>query len=191
MRHILDRLSLAAVAALFVPTAFAACDATVSTDRLGYREAVNQVRMLEEFKTWRAQLVAKRARAAFGFSVDKQQFVRGDCYWSVTIYSDEGSGLQHWKTFFVPTQAGEILSSTDTGKLAPIAPRQPRAATTRKSCRDEIGEQKAAALARRCREVSTATHPPCNAWNPCALIEREIRRNCRGSKATYCDGYSQ
>ena len=45
------------------------------------------------------------------------------------------------------------------------------------SCAADIG----AAAAKRvaiCRDVSPATHPPCNAANSCALIEDEIARSC-------------
>ena len=45
-------------------------------------------------------------------------------------------------------------------------------------CRDQIGEAAATRLAERCRMVSPATHPPCNAANPCALIQNEIDRSC-------------
>jgi hypothetical protein len=45
-------------------------------------------------------------------------------------------------------------------------------------CREEIGARKAAILVRRCKEVSPATHPPCNAANACALIRDEIKRSC-------------
>jgi hypothetical protein len=62
---------------------------------------------------------------------------------------------------------------------AATAPRrtQPRR-TQPRSCAAEIG---AAAAARRvaiCRNVSPATHPPCNAVNSCALIDDEIARSC-------------
>ena len=30
-----------------------------------------------------------------------------------------------------------------------------------------------------CKQVSPATHPPCNADNECSLIEAEISRGCR------------
>ena len=45
-------------------------------------------------------------------------------------------------------------------------------------CRDQIGEAAATRLAERCRMVSPATHPPCNAANPCAMIQNEIDRSC-------------
>ncbi len=46
------------------------------------------------------------------------------------------------------------------------------------SCRIQLGAAKAAVLVDRCKEVSPATHPPCNADNPCELIISEIKRGC-------------
>jgi len=50
--------------------------------------------------------------------------------------------------------------------------------TSEQPCRDQIGEAAATALAERCRMVSPATRPPCNAANPCDLIQNEIDRSC-------------
>jgi hypothetical protein len=47
------------------------------------------------------------------------------------------------------------------------------------SCPDEVGAAEARLYVRQCLEVSPATHPPCNAANPCALIRDEIARGCR------------
>jgi len=46
------------------------------------------------------------------------------------------------------------------------------------ACRDEIGAAASARLVERCIAVSPATHPPCNAVNPCTLIQGEIDRAC-------------
>ena len=46
------------------------------------------------------------------------------------------------------------------------------------SCLDEIGAEASARLVQRCIAVSPATHPPCNAANPCAKIQGEIDRAC-------------
>lgn len=46
------------------------------------------------------------------------------------------------------------------------------------SCLAEVGADASARLAQRCIAVSPATHPPCNAANPCALIQGEIDRAC-------------
>ncbi|WOB78910.1 hypothetical protein [Brevundimonas nasdae] len=47
------------------------------------------------------------------------------------------------------------------------------------NCRDAIGSAAAARLVERCIRVSPATRPPCNASNPCALIQGEIERSCK------------
>lgn len=46
------------------------------------------------------------------------------------------------------------------------------------SCRAALGEAASRRLVERCIQVSPATHPPCNAANPCALIQGEIDRSC-------------
>jgi hypothetical protein len=53
------------------------------------------------------------------------------------------------------------------------------AAFAQASCRAEVGARQADIYVRQCTEVSPATHPPCNAQNPCALIIAEIKRGCR------------
>jgi glucose/arabinose dehydrogenase len=50
--------------------------------------------------------------------------------------------------------------------------------TSEQPCRDQIGQAAATALVERCRMVSPATRPPCNAANPCDLIQNEIDRSC-------------
>jgi len=64
------------------------------------------------------------------------------------------------------------------------------AAAAPRTCAREIGRAAAATLVRRCRDVSPATHPPCNALNPCALIRDEIARGCAlpnaGDRPGYC-----
>ena len=47
------------------------------------------------------------------------------------------------------------------------------------SCAQQMGQQRAALLAQQCRQVSPATHPPCNAANSCAMIIDEFERGCR------------
>ncbi|CAN5166298.1 hypothetical protein BH10PSE1_BH10PSE1_31330 [soil metagenome] len=46
------------------------------------------------------------------------------------------------------------------------------------ACSAELGAASSARLVERCIAVSPATHPPCNAQNPCALIRDEIDRSC-------------
>ena len=45
-------------------------------------------------------------------------------------------------------------------------------------CLETLGEAASARLVQRCIAVSPATRPPCNAANPCDLIQGEIDRSC-------------
>jgi hypothetical protein len=62
----------------------------------------------------------------------------------------------------------------------------------RRSCASSVGEQRSRQLVEQCLQVSSATHPPCNAQNECRLITDEIRRSCQmlGNNAPgFCDEY--
>lgn len=73
-----------------------------------------------------------------------------------------------------------------TAEMPADAPPQEEAAVTAEEvsggadtpCRDSLGETASARLVERCIAVSPATRPPCNAVNPCALIQGEIDRAC-------------
>jgi hypothetical protein len=52
-----------------------------------------------------------------------------------------------------------------------------------RSCAADIGRARAATLARYCRYVSGATHPPCSVGNSCALMIDHIQYMCRGSNS--------
>ena len=46
------------------------------------------------------------------------------------------------------------------------------------SCRQAAGLQRSQVMVRQCVRVSQATHPPCNAENPCDMIADEIKHSC-------------
>lgn len=46
------------------------------------------------------------------------------------------------------------------------------------ACNLDQGADAAQKLVNRCIAVSPATHPPCNAANPCQMIQDEIDRSC-------------
>lgn len=68
------------------------------------------------------------------------------------------------------------IASNTTGPAAADA--TAIADTGPRSCAATIGARAAAARAALCRNVSPATHPPCNVANSCAMIEDEIARSC-------------
>jgi hypothetical protein len=64
------------------------------------------------------------------------------------------------------------------------------------SCQSTAGAQQAAELVRQCKAISEATHPPCNALNPCEMMIEEIKRWCairreaRIAAPKFCAAYS-
>jgi hypothetical protein len=62
------------------------------------------------------------------------------------------------------------------------------------SCTQEVGAEEAQTYVDQCLEVSAATHPPCNADNPCQMIWDEIARSCvmLGNDAPdFCSDYGE
>ena len=62
-----------------------------------------------------------------------------------------------------------------------------------RSCEETAGRARAATYVAQCLQVSPATHPPCNAANPCELIQAEIRRGCallQTGAPPFCQAYS-
>ena len=62
------------------------------------------------------------------------------------------------------------------------------------SCTAEVGAEEAQTYVDQCLEVSAATHPPCNAENPCQMIWDEIARSCvaLGNDAPeFCSDYGE
>ena len=75
-------------------------------------------------------------------------------------------------------------------EVVPAAEPSPAQVADAATCREAVGEAASARLVQRCIAVSPATRPPCNALNPCALIEAEIDRSCEmfpaGEKPAEC-----
>jgi hypothetical protein len=62
------------------------------------------------------------------------------------------------------------------------------------SCTAEVGAEEAQTYVDQCLEVSAATHPPCNADNPCQMMWDEIERSCAalGNDAPgFCGDYGE
>jgi hypothetical protein len=116
------RLSLPIVVLLATNMAYATCNATAETDPGGYKQASNRVAKLAEFKAWYDHVKARpQVKAIFGSHVDKQSTLNRKCYWSVTVYSDEGTHLSRWQTFFVPVANGAMLiEDLTTGEPVPL-----------------------------------------------------------------------
>jgi hypothetical protein len=62
---------------------------------------------------------------------------------------------------YLPPQAGTSAAPSTTG-----------------TCLNAVGIERSRQLVNECLQVSSATHPPCNAQNACSLIVDEIKRGC-------------
>lgn len=109
------RVFLAAVALALMPSAVSACSERPEGSR-SYESAVRRVLQLPEVKAWR-ELIAQhpRFKAIHLPDVDHQSLIGGRCYWSVTLYSAEGTHLHRWHTFYVRLAEKEILVDDITG----------------------------------------------------------------------------
>ena len=47
--------------------------------------------------------------------VARQIAIRGRCYWSLTAYSDEGTHLHRWNTFFASIDGKRVLVDNIAG----------------------------------------------------------------------------
>lgn len=78
-----------------------------------------------------------------------------------------------------PARQEPASTAEATASPAPVAKAVPVPATSGLlACSADIGMAAAQARVKVCRDVSPATHPPCNAANSCAMIEDEIARSC-------------
>jgi hypothetical protein len=62
--------------------------------------------------------------------------------------------------------------------LAPQPGTTSGAPSTTGTCLNAVGVERSRQLVNECLQVSSSTHPPCNAQNACSLIVDEIRRGC-------------
>ena len=107
---LINRFAVAFITLAAVGPVGAKCDATAGGDADGYLNASNRVATLSEFQSWLAAVKSRPGvKAMFGTHIDKQVRTRGKCYWSVSVYSDEGSHLSLWQTFLVPVDGGVVL----------------------------------------------------------------------------------
>ncbi len=92
-----------------------------------------------------------------------------------SVPADSSTGEQGGRsvTTVAPRESGVSPAPTElTDTLATAVPSGIR------SCAAELGVAPASRKVAVCRNVSPATHPPCNAANSCAMIDSEIARSC-------------
>ena len=63
-----------------------------------YARAANAVRHLSEFRAWSR---SHSFPVAFGTPNDKEISVKGQCYWTVSVYADRPERFELWHIFLV------------------------------------------------------------------------------------------
>jgi hypothetical protein len=102
------------------PAAIAACN-EAAEGSASYRNAVARVEALPQYKEWLKRLAEKPgAKATMLPAIDKQSSIASSCYWSVTVYSNEGTHLSRWKTLFVGVGNGSVLAEDTNGQPIPL-----------------------------------------------------------------------
>jgi hypothetical protein len=71
-----------------------------------YIKATKLIESLPEFNKWTK---SHRLPIAFGEPMDSKTLNEGICYWSVSVYADQGSRLELWNIFLVPVFGQKIL----------------------------------------------------------------------------------
>ena len=109
------RVLLAAPLLALVPSLVCACSERAE-DSPSWDAALRRLDQLPEVAAW-ARYVSQTpgVKAVLSPAVDKQSLITGRCYWSVTLYSDEGTHLHRWNTFYVSVDGDEILVDDVTG----------------------------------------------------------------------------
>ncbi|MBB2487332.1 hypothetical protein H5407_19020 [Mitsuaria sp. WAJ17] len=107
------RLGVVALSIAWAGTAPAApaCDAQAVGSQ-DYLKATRLVEQLPDFQAWTGW---HRRPTAFGMPMDGQVRTGGRCYWSVSVYADEGDHLSLWNVFLVHLGSGDMLVSDVTG----------------------------------------------------------------------------
>jgi hypothetical protein len=78
---------------------------------------------------------------------------------------------------------------TEIDRSCALFHNRPGVCLEKRSCAEVLGVAEADKLVTTCMRVSPATHPPCNASNPCEVIRSEIQRSCNlfgGSAPAEC-----
>jgi hypothetical protein len=89
-----------------------ACEGGAEADTKSYAKAIKQVQQLPEFKHWKK---GQKYPVVFATAVDKKTTITGECYWSVTVATNEPDRLGHWQIFYVGTSKRNIKVEDITG----------------------------------------------------------------------------
>ncbi|WP_196803543.1 hypothetical protein [Thiomonas sp. FB-6] len=77
-----------------------------------YTRASELVSQLSEFRTWSS---SHSFPVAFGAPTDEEVWVKGKCYWSVSVFADRPERLELWHIFYVRLSSKDVLIQDSEG----------------------------------------------------------------------------
>ena len=102
------RAALLSIIMCFTCSAYAAaptCDDPALRSP-GYARSTKLVGRLPELVAWSR---SHKFPVAYGASMDKQELLHGNCYWSVSVYADRPERLELWQVFYVEIAGKHLL----------------------------------------------------------------------------------
>ncbi len=94
-----------ALSLTFAAHAAPGCGATAEGSA-AYLKAADIVRSLPEFKSWSK---SHNHPVVFGAPMDKEILLKGQCYWSVSVFADRKERLEPWHSFLVRASSKTTL----------------------------------------------------------------------------------
>ena len=84
-----------------------------------YVKAAEVVRRLPEFQSWSK---SHNHPVVFGAPMDKEVLLKGQCYWSVSVFADRRERLEPWHIFFVrPSGKSTLVQDPASGEPISLA----------------------------------------------------------------------
>lgn len=83
-----------------------------------YQKALAQITELPEYKSW-ALTISKTEGVHVAFDPnppEEQVLILRRCYIPITLYSDEGTHLHRWNTFYVSVKHNQVLVEDNSGE---------------------------------------------------------------------------
>jgi hypothetical protein len=70
-----------------------------------FEVAISRISQLPDFAAWKSN---HSFPVAYGLGADRQEAVRGKCFWEVPVYADRPERFEHWETFYVAADSETI-----------------------------------------------------------------------------------
>jgi hypothetical protein len=90
-----------------------------------YMEAVKRVTSTPMVKDWVSSL-GQQERMVLGQHIDKTEFIKGHCYWSISIYESNEHQFRLWKVFRASMNSNDIYVMGDEGSYLSFTSSRPQ-----------------------------------------------------------------